>query len=241
MEAAKTRTPKRSLTQKVIEGLRAKIEGGDLPVGSKLPTEVGLIQEFGVSRTVIREAIAGLKADGLVEPRHGVGVFVTTSPKSNNVSKLFAIDTERLSSIIEALELRAAVEIEAAGLAAERRSPAQMAKIQEAFQLISKAVEAGDSAEKADFDFHMAIAEATNNGNFCEFLNYLGRRTIPRARLRSDSGDKSSNEHYLRKIHNEHLQIAEAIAERSPEAAREAMRIHLKGSQDRYGRLMQAS
>jgi GntR family transcriptional regulator, transcriptional repressor for pyruvate dehydrogenase complex len=240
MEAAQTRVPKRSLTQKVIEGLRAKIEGGDLPVGAKLPTEVGLIEEFGVSRTVIREAIAGLKADGLVEPRHGVGVFVTAPPASN-VSTLFAIDTERLSSIIEALELRAAVEIEAAGLAAERRSPAQMAKIQEAFQLISKAVEAGDSAEKADFDFHMAIAEAANNGNFCEFLNYLGRRTIPRARLRGDGGDNSSNEHYLRKIHNEHLQIAEAISERSPEAAREAMRIHLKGSQDRYGRLMQAS
>lgn len=240
MPTVETRRPRRSLTQKVIEDIRARIEGGALKVGQKLPTEVALIAEFGVSRTVIREAIAGLRADGLVEPRHGVGVFVTEPPAPAAAPSLFVIDPDRLSSIIEALELRAAVEIEAAGLAAERRSPAQMAKIREAFRAISVAVDAGDPAESADFDFHMAVAEATNNRNFCDFLGYLGGRTIPRARLRGDRPAGTPSD-YLRRIHNEHSRIADAIESQDAEAARAAMRIHLKGSQERYSRLMQGA
>lgn len=240
MESAESRQPRRSLTQQVIEGLRVRIEGDELPVGSKLPTEVALIQEFGVSRTVIREAIAGLKADGLVEPRHGVGVFVTRPSPSSNVARLFTVDTERLSSLIEAFELRAAVEVEAAGLAAERRSPAQLAKIQEAFQQISKTAAAGEPVADVDFDFHMAIAEAANNNHFCEFLKHLGRRTIPRSSLPDTSGEAGSSGSYPRKVHNEHLMVAEAISEQNPVRAREAMRVHLKGSQERYSRLMMA-
>lgn len=233
------RRPRRSLTQQVITELRSRIESGSLPEGTKLPTEVALIEEFGVSRTVIREAIAGLRADGLVLPRHGVGVFVTKPKPTANLSGIFNVDTERLSSIIEALELRAAVEIEAAGLAAERRSPAQMAKILEALQNMASAVAAGDSAEQADFDFHAAIADATNNANFGEFLTFLGRRTIPRSRLQ-EAGMAATAPGYMQKIHAEHQAIADAIANRSALDAREAMRLHLKGSQERYERLIRS-
>src|SRR3546814_7635124 len=76
MEQVEERRPRQGLTHRVIAELRGRIESGALKPGDKLPTEQALIRHFGVSRTVIREAVAGLRADGLVEPRQGVGVFV---------------------------------------------------------------------------------------------------------------------------------------------------------------------
>jgi DNA-binding FadR family transcriptional regulator len=76
MQQVEEGRPRQGLTHRVIAELREKIAGGELKPGDKLPTEQALIRHFGVSRTVIREAIAGLRADGLVLPRQGVGVFV---------------------------------------------------------------------------------------------------------------------------------------------------------------------
>jgi len=225
---------RRSLTQGVIDVLRQRILGGALRPGDKLPTEPNLIREFGVSRTVIREAIAGLRADGLVDPRHGVGVFVCEPPSPTRLA-LPSVDSGLLSSIIEALELRTAVEIEAAGMAATRGSPAQIARIGECFAEMGAALRRGDSTSESDFAFHLAIAEATNNPLFREFLEFLGRRTIPRSRI-VDAGGIGAD--YLVQIEGEHRTILEAITAHDSTAARLAMRTHLKGSLDRYQGLL---
>ena len=115
---------RKSLTARVIEDLRAEILGGQLTPGDKLPTESALIDRFGVSRTVIREAVAELRADRLVESRHGVGVFVLDRPEPATAA-IHLPPFSKISDMIEELELRAAVEIEAAGLAAQRASPAE--------------------------------------------------------------------------------------------------------------------
>src|SRR3546814_9561203 len=83
MEQVEERRPRQGLTHRVIAELRGRIESGALKPGDKLPTEQALIRHFGVSRTVIREAVAGLRADGLVEPRQGVGVFVQEPAGAN--------------------------------------------------------------------------------------------------------------------------------------------------------------
>ncbi|NIB59842.1 FadR/GntR family transcriptional regulator, partial [Agrobacterium tumefaciens] len=117
----------RTLVVKVSEELRSQIAKGRYKTGDRLPSEAQLTQEFGVSRTVVREAIASLRSDGLVEPRQGAGVFVL-EPAPVERRPFHNVDLARVSSLIEMLELRTAVEGDAAGLAAIRRSPAQEEK-----------------------------------------------------------------------------------------------------------------
>ena len=230
-----------NLTLSLIEELRTQITSGALQPGDKLPTEQKLVLKFGVSRTVIREAIAGLRADGLVEPRHGVGVFVLHPPKSSEKFRFLGEDTGRVSSIVETLELRAAVEIEAAGIAADRRSPGQEARIEECYRDMQQLVESGKIDVQTDYAFHIAIAQATNNPKFVEFLEFLGHGAMPRSQMvRPDDGNEDSR-HREQRLHDEHRAIMEAISHRNPDAAREAMREHLKGSQERYRRLISAS
>src|SRR3546814_7616214 len=105
MEQVEERRPRQGLTHRVIAELRGRIESGALKPGDKLPTEQALIRHFGVSRTVIREAVAGLRADGLVEPRQGVGVFVLQPAAPNAELPRLTLPTRRISDIIESLEL----------------------------------------------------------------------------------------------------------------------------------------
>ncbi len=223
-----------SLVSVVSGRLRERILGGALKAGDKLPSEARLTEAFGVSRTVVREAIAALRADGLVEPRQGAGVFVL-APRA--ALPFQGVVSSKISSIIEMLELRVAVEGEAAALAAQRRSPAQDEAIREAFDALEQAVAQGRSTMRADFAFHQAVAEATNNPRFCEFLTLMGARAIPRSTLQ-DEGAEAVGRDYLAQIQREHRAIAEAISARDEEGARAAMRAHLIGSQQRYRTLL---
>ncbi len=225
-----------TLVSVVSAELRRLIVDGRIEPGGKLPSEAALTKKYNVSRTVIREAVATLRADGLVEARQGAGVFVLNSqPVVNFPFQVF--DEERISSMIEMLELRTAIEIEAAGLAAVRRSPAQEEAIFERHDDLGRLIEAGQATAEADFAFHIAIADATNNPRFREFLDMMGQRVIPRALLQSGERERSSSD-YLGQIQAEHKTIAEAISGRDEQAAREAVRTHLKGSQQRYRQLL---
>ncbi|MBC2771671.1 FadR family transcriptional regulator [Rhizobium sp. AQ_MP] len=227
-----------TLVQKLGDTLRKSIVAGQFPPGSKLPSEAQLSEAHGVSRTVVREAIASLRADRLVEARQGAGVFVL-APSEPAPAPLIVgnIDPARVSSMIELLELRTAVEVEAAGLAALRRSPAQEEVILERHSAIRACLEAGQSTTAADFALHLAIAEATNNPRFREFLALIGKNVIPRAALRDEDSEEDQPA-YLRMIDTEHADIVEAISSGNEAAARDAMRRHLRGSQARYRALL---
>lgn len=227
---------RRNLVGTVSERLRETILGGELKPGDKLPSEAGLTERFGVSRTVVREAVASLKADGLVEARHGVGIFVLSN-QSNPAFSLQAFDTARIPSIVEVLELRSAVEIEAAGLAAVRCSPAQEEMILERLEDLEALIAACKPTSEADLEFHLAIADASNNPRFREFLEMLGSKVIPRASLQEGQAEKTAII-YLEHIQNEHRRIAETISDHDEDGARAAMRQHLKGSIQRYRRLI---
>jgi GntR family transcriptional regulator, transcriptional repressor for pyruvate dehydrogenase complex len=226
-----------NLNEKIASQIRELLARGELKPGDRLPTEQALCVAHGVSRTVVREAIAALKADGLVVARQGSGVFVAKKPEQPfGLSLLAAIEPEKISSIIETLELRAALESEAAALAAERWSPAELAKIQECFDAASNAVAAGEQGEDQDFAFHLAIAEATHNRHFVEFFRFLGQRTIPRGQLRGGGATAP----YLEQIQQEHRSIVDAISERNISEAHASMRAHLKSSQERYQKIYRA-
>lgn len=225
-----------SLTEQVIDRLKADYLSGRLQPGDRLPTEQALVAMLGVSRTVVREAIAALRAEGLVITRQGLGAFVATDIQR----RPFRIDPDGLRSIGEVLnvmELRMAVEAEAAGFAAERASPAHIRAIEHALASIDAAIARGESAIDEDFAFHHAIADATGNPQFAFFLEYLGRFIIPRQSVRVEAQRSGGQRPYLETIQSEHRAIFAAIRARDAAAAREAVRRHLVNGRERYRRL----
>jgi len=222
----------RSLVESLAADLRQAILDGDIPVGGKLPSEAQLTKNHGVSRTVVREAVAALRSEGLVEPRQGAGVFVIEA-KSAFPPQLKGFDFRKLSNLVEMMELRIAVETGAATLAAKRRSPAQLAQIQEALEAMERAADAGRSTGQLDLEFHLSIARATNNPRFLEFLEALGERAIPRARIGEGDASRAAGAFYS-ELRDEHRRIATAISLNDPSEAGLAMRAHLEKGLQRY-------
>lgn len=223
------------LAQTVIDELKKQIESGALEVGGRLPTEPQLEAQFEVSRTVVREAIAELRAAGLVTPVQGKGMFVTDSLNPGTLRPLTATEVQSIPQTLEMIEFRIAVETEAAAIAAYRRSAQQESDIRTANQLLTAKIDAGEPTIEADFAFHEAIAKAANNPHFVDALHRFGSRSIPRSQFPT-LPDAESRE-YLEKVLGEHERILDAISEQDPDAARHAMREHLTGSQKRYRRL----
>ncbi|MFG1364147.1 FadR/GntR family transcriptional regulator [Xanthobacter versatilis] len=228
-----------TLVAQVSDALRQMILSGEFPPGAKLPSEAQLTQAHGVSRTVVREAVAALRSDGLVEARQGAGVFVLDHATTTPLLSFQNVDGARVSSTIELLELRTGVEVEAAGLAAARRSPAQEEVIFERHFAVRTALDEGRSTVEADLALHLAIADATNNPRFREFLAMIGRDAIPRAVLEGEGQSVERVSSYIKMIDEEHQRIVVAISRGDEDAAREAMRVHLRGSQARYRTLLQ--
>lgn len=240
----------RTLTQELVRAVGTRIRDGRIAVGEKLPTEAEVMTEFGVSRTVVREALSQLQAAGLVQTRHGIGTFALGPPADEG----FRVDPQQLETlrdVIAMLELRIALETEAAALAARRRTPTQLEALQAALDDFDRAVQDGRDAVEADFRFHAEVARATQNEHFLNLLSSLGTRSIPRARLEASasSGEGGSadepeaatdaserRQSYLRLIHAEHESILDAIAGQDAEAARAAMRTHLGNSRERRRR-----
>ena len=225
------RKPK--LADLVVGTLRKRISAGEYGANGKLPTESQLTIIFGVSRTVVREAIAALAADGLVQSRQGAGVFVVPQAKSP-FDAIGAESSNKISVALNVLEVRMGIEIESAGLAAIRRSASQEAAIQEAWNEFERLLKLGTPTGRTDFAFHRAIAAATNNPFYSEVLDALGSRTIP-CDVASPWGTESVLTYeYQAGLQREHLKILKAISAQDAGAAREAMRDHLSRSQERY-------
>jgi GntR family transcriptional repressor for pyruvate dehydrogenase complex len=224
----------RNLAQSLVEQLGDRIRSGQLAVGAQLPTEAAIVAEFGVSRTVVREAISRLQASGLVQTRHGIGSFVLGLGEE----AAFRVDRAQLQTlreVIALLELRIGIETEAAGLAAQRRTADNLGAMRAALQAFAEAVQAGGSAVGPDLQFHLEVARASQNGHFTRLLASLGQSVIPRARLQAESPGAPQRD-YLWRVHREHESIVDAIEAQDAEAARAAMRTHLANSRERRRR-----
>lgn len=225
----------RNLAQVLVDALGDRIRDGRLRQGDKLPTEAAIVREFGVSRTVVREAMSRLQAAGAVQTRHGVGTFVVGLGQGG----AFHIAGERmrtLRDVIAVLELRLGVETEAAALAAQRRTDDNLAAMRQALQAVANAVADGRDAVGADFQLHLEIARATQNRHYTDLLGALGASIIPRARLQAFERPDAQAQAYLERVNVEHESIVAAIAARDVEAARAAMRTHLANSRERRRR-----
>ncbi|MDI7047072.1 GntR family transcriptional regulator, partial [Escherichia coli] len=141
--------PVRALSDTVAQQLLRQIDKGTFARGGKLPTEAVLAQQFGVSRTVIREAISRLKNEGVVEPRQGSGVFIAAHGAIRPLRIDYA-DAVEAGSVLQILALRRAIEAEVAAEAALRRSHADLVSIDSALAKIDEAVAEGESGVAED-------------------------------------------------------------------------------------------
>lgn len=212
--------------------LEQGIRDGRWPKGSKLPTEAALLAEYGVSRTVVREAVSRLQAAGKVVTRHGIGTFVVNS-EATETFRIRPDQITTLDEVLRVLELRIAIESEAAALAALRRTDQQLQAMAGALETFSAAVDEGRDAVASDFQFHLQIAKATHNSRFIELMASLGDSMIPRARLNSHEKVTAKRAEYLRHVNDEHDRILNAIKDGDTEGAGIAMRSHLTNSRER--------
>jgi len=231
----------RNLAQLVVEQLTDHIRHGELHPGDKLPTETEIMVEQGVSRSVVREAISRLQAAGLVETRHGIGTFVLPPPPAS--SSILGIDPDTVVTVrdvIALLELRIGLETEAAGLAAARRTEAQLAEVRAALAALQEAARRGEDTVELDQRFHLAIAEASGNEYFRAILQHLGANIIPRARINSARLTHADPAAYMEQVGREHEQLVDAIARGDAESARAAMRLHIGNSRERLRKAQEA-
>lgn len=227
----------RSLTQDLVRVLSAYIAEGQVKLGDKLPTEAEMMQRYGVSRGVVREALSRLQASGRVKTRQGIGSFVVDTP--NHSSWIDPSSIVTFKEVVAVLELRMSLEVEAAGLAAIRRTSAQLIVMEQALNRFHRATQPREAA-LADFSFHQQIARATGNPYFCDIIDHLGSNIIPRTRLNTiqNHGDQH---HYHLGLCREHEQIYTAIERGDAEVARAAMRLHLINSRERLYQLQLSS
>lgn len=222
-----------SRTGDLVRMLSQDIRSGRIKPGEKLPTEQEIVRMTGVSRTVVREAVAALRAEGLVVTRQGVGAFVTAAPGQG----MFKISTEEANSlerVLQILELRIGMEVEAAGLAAARADKESIARIARHQAEFSEGARNGDIVIGADYGFHRSVSEATRNPYFPRILNSLGQILIPRGNVPSTLPSAEERREYLTRIAGEHEAILAAIRLRDVDGARAAMRHHLTASRHRY-------
>ncbi|MDD1963794.1 FadR family transcriptional regulator [Pseudomonas putida] len=227
-----------NLAETVIRELSNRIDTGAYRPGEKLPSELALGKEFNVSRPVIREAVASLRLGGRLVARQGIGVFVVEQD-TKRIGYALSTPAGDVRAAAQVLELRLGVELESVARAAQRRSPTSIAEVTEAFDRFN-ALDGSDlEAEvKADFDFHMAIARATNNPHFTQFMEALGPEIISDLQIKHSRASKKNRKSHIEKIEKEHAAILTAIMIGDVDAARAALRKHLDESLLRYQRLV---
>ncbi|MFG2647762.1 FadR/GntR family transcriptional regulator [Streptomyces sp. NPDC048436] len=220
------------LADRVAAILSEEIESGRLAEGDKLPTEVELVKQLGVSRTVIREAVSRLRNAGLVEPRQGRGVFVMprrTRPLDLEAEASGTSGTK--AKVMQIVEVRRAMEGEAASLAATRATPDDVARMRESLAAIDEAVAAGGDGVDEDLAFHQSIAESTGNTVMVSTVRYLGE--VLRGGIRVTRANEARRGDFIEAVRVEHHAILAAIESGDARAARSAVRRHMKHAASR--------
>jgi DNA-binding FadR family transcriptional regulator len=225
-----------SLSDALFEKLEARIRSGEMPPGSRFPTQKEIAATENVSRTVVREAVARLASQGLTTSRQGSGVFVAETAQY----RAFQVTRDELSEladVIKLLEMRLAVETEMASLAAARRTTADIGAIRDALSRMDEVMDDPAEAARADSAFHLAIARATQNDYYVRLIDFLGIRLVPPRNLYLRDESDEAHQAYAAKVRGEHEAVLDAIIRMDSAKAREAARHHMQESLSRHSHL----
>ncbi|MDA7417675.1 FadR/GntR family transcriptional regulator [Xenophilus arseniciresistens] len=217
------------LADQVASALEQEIRAGRLAEGERLPTEVALVQQFGVSRTVVREAVSRLKSSGLVDARQGSGMYVRRPGfEPLHFDPMSAASKE---AVLQIVEVRRALEAEVAELAAQRRTEEDMTRIRTALAAIDAAVAGGRDGVEEDVQFHRVIAEAARNPFLMRTLDYLSQ--FLRSATRVTRANEARHAPFAADVLREHEVLVAAIAAGDPVAARGAAATHMRNAAQR--------
>jgi len=211
------------LYEQIVQQIEESILTGSLKSGDQLPAERELAQQFGVSRTAVREAIKALREKGLVEAYSGRGTFITNERSQairHSLDRIIKIN--QVEGFLQLAEARAILEPEIAALAAARAEDQHIATMREAVAVMDRAQRDPDAYIEADLDFHLALAEAAGNQIILSLIDSIvGLLREQRIRIfRVPGGPERGQFH--------HKRILDAIEKRDPERAREVMTAHLE-------------
>ena len=201
-----------------------QIEGGAWAPGDRLPTEPQLAEAHGVSRTVVREAVHQLRSQGLLVSRQGSGVFVA-QPPAHRPLQFDPHVLDSMTSVVQIVEVRRAIEGEIAALAARRATRAQVASLRKALGAVDAATQAGQDGVEEDLAFHRAIAQAAGNPHFGVMLGFLEQYL--REAMRVTRSNEARNPAFMVSVRAEHRAIVDAIAAHDEDAARQAATHHM--------------
>ncbi|MBM3604153.1 MAG: FadR family transcriptional regulator [Alphaproteobacteria bacterium] len=217
-----------SFADHVYNTLFGRISNGEYAAEEKLPPEMVLAAEFGVSRPVLREALERLRAEGLLVSRQGAGNFVS----ARQVNPLGFGRIETIADIQRCYEFRLTIEPQAARLAAERRNDEALAELARALDLMGAATGSMLHREDADFTFHIAVAQAANNPYFEATLRALHEQISVGMKMHGQSLLREGLSG-LERVLAEHKGIYHAIRSGDGDAAAAQMHAHVRHSQDR--------
>lgn len=217
----------RKIYEEIVEQIRQLIQDGELQPGDKLLSERELSERLKVSRASVREALSALELMGLIEIKPGDGTFIRKTNVDSIIGPMALILSMEKDTVFELLEVRKVLEVEAAGLAAERASQEELAAMNEALEQMRSDLDQLQLGEAADHQFHYAIANATRNSILQRLMNTISdtmKKTLrsSRERLYVTPGTPE-------KLYDEHRQIYEAIAAHDSKSARKSMYEHLVG------------
>lgn len=214
-----------NLVSVVTTQLAQTIRSGAFAPGARLPAENDLARQLGVSRTVIREALALLKADHLVVTQRGQGLFVSETALGQGVLRFKPPNGGAVAVIRELFELRTGLETEAARLAAARRSSLDIAELTEILGKLDLAAAGTADGVDEDLCFHQLIARISKNSFIVQVLDFLSDSL--RSSITKSREIDAARVDYLASVRIEHHRILDAITAGDTVAAGEAMRAHL--------------
>ena len=211
------------LYEQIVEQIEQSVQKGDLKPGDQLPAERELAEQFGVSRTAVREAVKALREKGLVEAYPGKGTFITSgssNPMRQSLDRMMrSAQVDATSSLVEVREI---LEPEIAALAAVRATEENLNSLREAMAVMDAAKRDPDAYIEADLDFHLELAEAAANPLILSLIDSIvGVLREQRMRIFEVDGGPDRGQCH-------HKKILEAVEHQDAPGAREAMRAHLR-------------
>ncbi|OIQ07711.1 HTH-type transcriptional regulator LutR [Moorella thermoacetica] len=215
---------KKKLYEEIVEQITRLIKTGNYKIGDRLPSFQELSEMFGVGKPTLREALSVLASSGVLEIRHGNGTFIKRLPldPEDIPAQLGEVEGEKL---LFWLEYRRAIETEAASLAAERRSEADIAAMEEAEQRLEGEIALGAITVDPDYQFHYCIARATHNPIFAQAYTTIAPMMHEYFQLSLRYGRTLPWHREL--VVGEHRDILECIRKGQPREARRAMIKHI--------------
>lgn len=218
-----------TLADQAYEQVLTLIIEGEFPPGTRLPTEVSLSEQMGVSRPILRQALKRLREDGVVISRQGSGSFVQKQPDR---AVLNFAPVGSIADIQRTFEFRATIEPDAAALAARRWSSQDMIAIKQGLAELDKCIDEGSLGANADEELHVSICAATDNHYYVSArasmksqiligMNLARRLTLAASTAR------------LELVQKEHYALVAAIERRDADEAKHLMRQHIKNARAR--------